>query len=189
MRTESRVIKNLKPDQGDEANGPKRGPTINRFDYTSHALTVDLKTQAKSLRQVVFAVLFLSPGCGKARVTPPASPFPPTSRWEKPLDVALAAPLVSDGSIVFAALATGSIQALDPATGATLWTRNGLNPGLLAARPGLLVFAEKGGVVWGLRAEDGTAAWKTTTQAKGVVSMRLDGNRVFLGGASGYAAL
>ena len=80
-------------------------------------------------------------------------------------------------------------MALDPSTGATLWTRDGLNPGLVAARPGLVIFAEKGGVVWGLRAEDGTAAWKTTTRVREAASMRLDGNRVFLGGASGFAAL
>lgn len=80
-------------------------------------------------------------------------------------------------------------MAVDPATGSTLWTRSGLKPGFVAARPGFVVFVEKGGVVWGLNAQDGTAQWKTTTGVTDVQSVRLDGNRVFLGGASGLAAL
>ena len=80
-------------------------------------------------------------------------------------------------------------MAIDPATGSTLWTRSGLNPGFVAARPSFVVFVEKGGVVWGLNAQDGTAQWKTTTAVRDVQSVRLDGNRVFLGGGSGLAAL
>lgn len=133
--------------------------------------------------------LLLSFACAKPRVLPLGSPFPPVSRWEKALEVPLAAPLATDGTIVFAALSTGSVMAVDPATGSTLWTRSGLKPGFVAARPGFVVFVEKGGVVWGLNAQDGTAQWKTTTGVTDVQSVRLDGNRVFLGGASGLAAL
>jgi hypothetical protein len=145
--------------------------------------------KAKSLRLGVFAALFLAFGCSKAVVVPLRSPFPPASRWEKALDSPLSGALATDGTLVFAGLSTGPVLAIDPATGSTLWTRAGVNPGLVAARPGLLVFAEKGGVVWGLRTEDGNAAWKTTINVREVASIRLDGNRVFLGGATGIAAL
>jgi len=104
-------------------------------------------------------------------------------------DLALAGPLATDGSLVFAALSTGPVLALDPGTGPERWVRAGLKPGFVVARPGLLVFVEKGGVAWGIRAEDGSAAWKTTTGVSDVSSVRLDGNRVFFGGASGLAAL
>ena len=127
--------------------------------------------------------------CSKTRPLPPSSPFPPVSRWEKPLDGPLASPPVSDGTSVFTVLSTGAISAFDPATGNPLWTRPGSSPGFLAARPSFLVFVEKGGIVWGLKAEDGTAQWKTTTQVKDVQSVRIDGNRVFLGGSNGLASL
>ena len=86
-------------------------------------------------------------------------------------------------------LSTGDISALDPANGNAVWTRPGTSPGFLAARPSFLVFVEKGGVVWGLKTEDGSAQWKTTTQVKDVQSVRLDGNRIFMGGSNGLAAL
>ncbi|HQZ15675.1 MAG TPA: PQQ-binding-like beta-propeller repeat protein [Vicinamibacteria bacterium] len=149
----------------------------------------EFKTPSKSVLRAVLAGLFLFAACAKTRVLPLGSPFPPTSRWEKPLDVPLAAPLSTDGTLVFAALSTGSILAIDPATGSTLWTRSGLKPGFVAARPGFLVFVERSGVVWGINAQDGTAQWKTTTSVIDVQSVRLDGNRVFLGGGSGLAAL
>lgn len=57
------------------------------------------------------------------------------------------------------------------------------------ARPGFLVFVEKSGAVWGLNAQDGDAQWKTNTRVTDVQTVRLDGNRVFIGGASGLAAL
>lgn len=50
--------------------------------------------------------------------------------------------------------------AIDPANGSTLWTRAGLKPGFVVARPSFLVFVEKGGVVWGINAQDGSAQWK-----------------------------
>ena len=59
----------------------------------------------------------------------------------------------------------------------------------MVARPSFLVFVEKGGVVWGMNAQDGTAQWKTTTGVQDVQSVRLDGNRVFLGGRSGLASI
>lgn len=80
-------------------------------------------------------------------------------------------------------------MAIDPATGATLWTRAGKTPGFVVARPGFLVFVEKSGAVWGLNSQDGDAQWKTNTKVTEVQTVRLDGNRVFVGGASGLAAL
>lgn len=127
-------------------------------------------------------------GCGKPPILPPTSPFPPVSRWEKPLDVPLASGLASDGTLLFAALSTGSITAIDPGTGNTLWTRAGRAPGYVVGRPGFLVFVEKGGIVWGINAQDGSAQWKTTTNVRDVQTVRLDGNRVFVGGALGLAA-
>ena len=127
-------------------------------------------------------------GCGKPPVLAPTSPFPPVSRWEKPLTVPLASPLASDGTLLFAALSTGPITAIDPATGNTLWTRDGATPGFVAARPGFLVFVEKGGILWGINAQDGSAQWKTTTNVREVQTVRLDGNRVFIGGALGLAS-
>jgi outer membrane protein assembly factor BamB len=149
----------------------------------------EFKTLSRSVLRAVLAGLFLFAACAKPRVLPLGSPFPPTSRWEKPLDVSLGAPLATDGTLVFASLSTGSVLAIDPATGSTLWTRSGLKPGFVATRPGFLVFVEKGGVVWGINSQDGTAHWKTTTGVTDVQSVRLDGNRVFLGGGSGLAAL
>ncbi len=83
----------------------------------------------------------------------------------------------------------GGVAAIDPSTGNTLWTRAGIGPGYVVARPSFLVAVEKGGVVWGLSVADGSALWKKTTSVSDVQSVRLDGNRVFLGGRSGRAAL
>jgi outer membrane protein assembly factor BamB len=142
-----------------------------------------------AVRGVLALLLAAFAGCSKARVLPPTSPFPPIARWEKPLEVSLASAPVTDGTLVFAVLSTGPVLAIDPGTGATRWTRANATPGLLAARPSFLVFVEKGGIVWGLRAEDGSAHWKTTTSVRDVQTVRLDGNRVFLAGATGFAAL
>ena len=149
----------------------------------------EFKTTSRGVRWTIPAVLFLAVACAKPHLLPLSAPFPPRSRWEKPLEVPLAAPLATDGTLVFASLSTGGLLALDPATGATRWTRDGLKPGFAAARPGFLVFVEKGGVVWGINAEDGTARWKATTGVADVQTVRLDGNRVFIGGSSGLAAL
>jgi outer membrane protein assembly factor BamB len=78
---------------------------------------------------------------------------------------------------------------IDPATGATIWTRAGVKSGFAVARPSFLVFVEKGGVVWGINPQDGNAQWKTQTDVSDVRSVRIDGNRVFLGGASGIASI
>ncbi len=137
---------------------------------------------------MVLGTVLATAGCGKPPILAPASPFPPVSRWEKPLAVPLASALASDGTLLFAALSTGSITAMDPGTGDTLWTRDGQTPGFVAARPGFLVFVEKGGIVWGINAQDGTAHWKITTNVREVQTVRLDGNRVFIGGALGLAS-
>ncbi|MBK5255855.1 MAG: PQQ-binding-like beta-propeller repeat protein, partial [Vicinamibacteria bacterium] len=117
------------------------------------------------------------------------SPFPPVSRWEVPLEAPLASPLATDGTLVFAASSDGSIAAFDPGSGTTVWTRPGKNPGFVAAKPSVLVFVERGGIVWGISAENGNAQWKISTKVSEVQSVRLDGNRVFLGGVSGIAAV
>ncbi len=163
--------------------------TIERFDYTSHALTGHLKPSFKRARRAILVAALLCSGCAKSRIVPPGSPFPPISRWERPLEARLASPLVTDGTLVFAVLSDGLVLAIDPATGTPVWTRAGLRPGIAVARPNLLVLVEKGGDVWGINRDDGTAQWKTTTGVKEVQSVRLDGNRVFLGGESGIAAL
>ncbi len=137
----------------------------------------------------ILLTILISLACAKARVPPPGSPFPPKSRWEKVLDVPLASPLATDGTLVFASLSTGPVMAVEPTQGATVWTRPGLKAGFVVARPGFLVFVEKGGVVWGINAEDGNAQWKVSTAVTDVQSVRLDGNRVFLGGLSGLAAV
>jgi outer membrane protein assembly factor BamB len=80
-------------------------------------------------------------------------------------------------------------MALDSSTGATVWIRPGVKSGFVVARPGLVVFVEKDGVAWGIDAQDGNARWKTSTNVAGVESVRLDGNRVFFGGASGFASV
>ncbi len=141
------------------------------------------------LRRAILLPLLLFLACGQARVLPPGSPFPPKSRWEKSLDVPLASPLATDGTLVFAALSTGPVMAMEPTSGATVWTRPGLKPGFVVARPSFVVFVEKGGVVWGINAQDGNAQWKVSTAVSDVQSVRLDGNRVFLGGLSGLAAV
>lgn len=147
------------------------------------------KTALRSVLWTVLGALLVSSACAKAKILPPNAPFPAISRWEKPLEVPLASPLASDGTLIFAALSTGPVLALDPGTGDTVWTRAGVKTGFMAARPGFVVFVETGGVVWGLSPQDGTAQWKTTTAVTDVQSVRLDGNRVFIGGASGFAAL
>jgi outer membrane protein assembly factor BamB len=152
-------------------------------------LTVDLKTKARTTLGTLFLGSFLPIACAPARILPPTSPFPPKSRWEKPLDVPLSGPLATDGTLVFASLSDGSVWALDPLDGHIAWTRPGLKPGLVVARKDLLVVVEKGGVAWGIKTEDGAAQWKTTTSVSEVRSIRLDGNRVFIGGASGLAAV
>jgi outer membrane protein assembly factor BamB len=105
------------------------------------------------------------------------------------VEAPLSGPLASDGTLLFAASSTGSLTAILPATGEPVWTRPGPNPGLVVTRPGVLVFVEKTGVVWGLDSADGSARWKTSTNVTEVHSVRLDLNRVFIGGASGVAAL
>ena len=136
----------------------------------------------------LLAVLVMG-GCGTARILPPVSPFPPVSRWELPLAAPLASPLATDGNLVFAVSSTGILTAIDPVTGRTVWIRAAMNPGFVAARSGFLVFVEKGGLVWGLNPADGNGEWKTATRVQDVQSVRLDGNRIFVGGASGIAAL
>ena len=150
--------------------------------YTWHALIGNSEATSWSSRRAVLLAVVAFTACGKARPLPPASPFPPKSRWEKPLEGALASPLATDGSLIFAALSTGPVMAMDPFTGAVRWSRPGLKPGFIVARPSFLVFVETGGVVWGINAEDGGAQWKTQTKVTDVRSVRLDGNRVFLGG-------
>ena len=149
----------------------------------------EFKTTSKSVRRTILAGLFLSFACAKPPILAPTSPFPPKSRWEKSLDAPLAAPLATDGSLVFAVLSTGPILGIDPVTGTTVWTRSNEETGFVVARPSVLVFVDKRGVVWGMNAQDGTARWKTTTRVRDVQSVRLDGNRVFLGGGSGLAAI
>lgn len=138
---------------------------------------------------VVAIVALWATSCGKPRVVPPTSPFPPKGRWEMAPEAPLSSALASDGTSIFAALSNGSVVALDPASGGVLWTRTGLGPGLVAARAGSLVLVERSGTVWGLSPVDGTARWKTGTSVTDVLSVRLDANRVFLGGASGLAAV
>lgn len=152
-------------------------------------MTGELHTTVKRALGAALVAILAGTACGKARVVPPGSPFPPKSRWEKPIEAPLAAPLTTDGTMVFAALSSGPVVAMDPSTGETVWTRPGLVPGFLAARPGTVVLVEKTGVVWGISASDGSARWKTVTRVTDVRSVRLDGNRVFIGGASGIAAL
>lgn len=176
------------PRRGNVSCGPSPS-TIDRFDYTSHALTFDLKPPPKSAWRGILVALLTCFGCAQQKILPPGSPFPPLSRWEKPLEAPLSSELATDGNLVFAVLSDGSLLALDPLSGNTVWRRPGLGTGFAAARPNLVVFVEKAGVVWGLHQEDGTAQWKTTTGVRDVESVRLDGNRVFLGGASGFAAL
>lgn len=159
------------------------------MDYTSHELTGERQAIFKRVLGTVIGIVLATAACGKSAILPPTSPFPPVSRWEKPLDLALAAPLTADGTLLFAALSSGAVLAIDPAAGTTVWTRPGKVPGFVVARPGFLVFVEKGGVVWGINAQDGDAQWKTTTKVSEVRSVRLDGNRVFLGGVSGLAAI
>ena len=127
--------------------------------------------------------------CGKRIVAPPGSPFPAKAHWEAAIEAPLASALASDGTAVFAALSTGSVVALDAASGRILWTRTGLSPGFVVARKGALVLVEKSGMVWALDPEDGAARWKRATQVTDVRSVRLDGNRVFLGGGSGLACV
>lgn len=138
---------------------------------------------------LVLVGLTVTAGCGRARVQAPHPPFPPVSRWEKPLDMPLASPLVTDGSLVFAAFSDGSMTALEPNSGTAVWTRPPLTPGTVVAGPRFLVFVENSGLVWGIDRENGNAGWKTATQVRDVQTVRLDGNRVFLGGKSGLAAL
>jgi hypothetical protein len=71
----------------------------------------------------------------------------------------------------------------------SIWTRPGDRPGFVAARANSLIFVERGGLVWGINIEDGSARWKATTHVTDVQSIRLDGNRIFLAGASGFAAI
>ena len=111
------------------------------------------------------------------------------ARWERAVEQPLASDLETDGTLVFASISNGDVMAFDPATGATVWTRRGTTPGHLAARPSFLVFVQNDGTVWGLRTEDGSAQWKATTAVRNVQAVRLDGNRVFIGGATGFAAL
>ena len=127
--------------------------------------------------------------CAPPKLTPLKSPFPPTSRWERTLDGASSGPLVSDGTAVFTAASDGTVSAWDAATGAPLWSRKVGGAARLAVRPGLLVCAESSGIVWGLETSDGGARYKTTTGVTGVSTLRVDGNRVFLGGSAGFAAL
>lgn len=60
---------------------------------------------------------------------------------------------------------------------------------MLAARAGIVLFIEKTGMVWGLDPGDGSARWKTSTNVGDVQSVRLDFNRLFIGGAAGLAAV
>jgi hypothetical protein len=152
-------------------------------------LTGDLKATKKCLLGATIVALLFTIACGKPRVAAPAAPFPPKSRWEKLLTAPLSAPLATDGTLVFAASSDGSVTAFDPATGAPVWTRPGASAGFVVARPGAVVFVEKTGVAWGLESQDGSAQWKTNTNVNGVLSVRVDLNRVFIGGASGFAAL
>ncbi len=138
----------------------------------------------------ILMVLVLCCACTQARILPPGSPFPPRSRWEKILDGPLASPLASDGTLVFAALSTGPVMAMDPATGATRLDPAGAEAGVRGGSAGLGCLCREGRCGLGdRRSGRERARWKTSTNVTEVESVRLDGNRVFLGGASGFAAV
>ena len=127
--------------------------------------------------------------CGRTLIPAPQSPFPPKSRWEKVLDLPLSSPLASNGTLVFAASSDGSVTAFEPTTGVAAWTRPPGAPATVAARADFVVVVEDAGAVWGINPANGATLWQTATQVANVQSVRLVGNRVFLGGQSGLAAV
>lgn len=143
---------------------------------------------SKPVRGLWLSAVLLLSACHSVRVVPPSSPFPPRARWEHALDQPLAAAPASDGTLFFTASSDGSVSAWDTVAPTPVWTRPGTSPGFLVARNGLVIFIEKTGSVWGLSPEDGSARWKRATGVSEVQSVRIDGNRVFLGG-TGIASL
>lgn len=143
---------------------------------------------SKPARGPLLLALLLLSACSSVRVAPPSSPFPPRARWEHMLEVPLASAPASDGTLFFTASSDGSVSAWDAVAAAPLWTRPGTSPGFLVARAGVVLFIEKTGAVWSLSPEDGSARWKKTLGVSDVESVRLDGNRLFIGG-NGLASL
>jgi len=101
--------------------------------------------------------------------------------WVAPLDDHVLGPLVSDGRLAFVATRDGSLRALDLASGTSRW-RVADRPGVLAARPGLLVAREADGTVWAIDPETGSARWKASSGITGTVPPVFDGDRVVIAG-------
>lgn len=121
------------------------------------------------------------------RLAAPPAIFPTTTSWLTPLDDAIEGPIVSDGSRLFLATRDRSLRAFDLATGAALWrVRN--RAGALAARPGVLVVADRDGTVWGVEPATGSARWKSASGVENRLSPVFAGDRVLILG-KGLAAL
>jgi outer membrane protein assembly factor BamB len=68
--------------------------------------------------------------------------------------------LVGDGGAVFAASFGGELAALDAASGTVLWRRSVKSYSGIVLIGDLLVVTDEAGLVWGLDAHTGAAAWK-----------------------------
>jgi outer membrane protein assembly factor BamB len=112
--------------------------------------------------RLIFALAFFG------LVTPAAaqvsSLFPLDRFWTHKLDSPFAAPPVTDGQRVYAALRTGQFVALDPRTGTVAWSVELAAEGAPLAAEGR-VFIPAAGAIQALDAATGTLAWRLPAAA------------------------
>jgi outer membrane protein assembly factor BamB len=121
----------------------------------------------------------------RAPVAPPQPAFPLHEDWRVEIsqaaELAARMSLATDGESVFLAPSADTLQALDAATGQERW-RVTAAPGVLAARPGLLVVKHPEGLVDGFDSRSGRAIWTLKTGIAGEVPPLVTERYVVLAG-------
>jgi outer membrane protein assembly factor BamB len=137
-------------------------------------------------RVLLAGAALLTPACATRVHSPPAL-FPMLQVWTTPLDAPAEAPLATDGDLLFVAGQDGSLRALQLTDGTSRW-RLDARPGMLAARPGLLVSRRADGTVTALDPRSGATRWTVETGIAGTLPPVFDGDRLVVAGA-GVAVL
>ena len=132
-------------------------------------------------RLLPLLVVPLLASCAGKRPVPAPPLLPLTPSWKTLLGDLVVAPLATDGRRVYVATRDGTVQALDPATGAVGWKATGF-PGRLSAAEGVLLARAEDGTLWSLQPRTGAVRWKAETGVAGTLPAVVDGDRALVAG-------